>query len=200
MAQRRATRREEILDTTLQQVGLRGMATTRVQDVARALGVSTSLVHYHFDSKEALMVAAFEHFATKDLAVAESLSSGSEPVTRRLRKYLRDVGPTGASSHWELWIDAWSNAQHEPRIRKTLVQLDAAWTGSLSSLIRQGVKEGTFSCPDPDASARRLISALDGLTVAVLVYRRTTRTELRRWMTELTARELGITPEDISAA
>ncbi|HKO84637.1 MAG TPA: helix-turn-helix domain-containing protein, partial [Actinomycetota bacterium] len=45
-------RREEILRATCREVIARGFASTRVGDVAAALGVSTGLVFYHFTNKE----------------------------------------------------------------------------------------------------------------------------------------------------
>ncbi|NEE39767.1 TetR family transcriptional regulator, partial [Streptomyces sp. SID7982] len=39
-------RREEILDATVEQIKQRGIATTRVTDVASALGVSSGLIYY----------------------------------------------------------------------------------------------------------------------------------------------------------
>ena len=48
-------RRSEILETTCEVVIERGFAGTRISDVAKRLDVSSSLIHYHFDSKEQLL-------------------------------------------------------------------------------------------------------------------------------------------------
>ena len=61
------TRRLDILETACAVVIERGFAATRISDVASRLGVSSSLIHYHFESKEALLAAAFEHYARKDV-------------------------------------------------------------------------------------------------------------------------------------
>ena len=54
-------RRAEILETTCQVVVERGFAATRVADVANKLGISTGLIHYHFDSKDQLIAEAFQY-------------------------------------------------------------------------------------------------------------------------------------------
>ena len=59
-------RRLEILAATCQVVIERGFAATRISDVAKQLNVSNSLIHYHFDSKESLLAAAFEYYARHD--------------------------------------------------------------------------------------------------------------------------------------
>ena len=53
-----AERRAEILEITCEVVIERGFAATRIADVAKRLGVSSSLIHYHFDSKEQLLAEA----------------------------------------------------------------------------------------------------------------------------------------------
>src|SRR5215213_4824134 len=60
-------RREEILRATCREVIARGFASTRVGDVAAALGVSTGLVFYHFTNKETLLGEAFRYAAGEDL-------------------------------------------------------------------------------------------------------------------------------------
>ena len=55
-------RRQEILETTCEVVIERGFAATRIADVAKRLGVSTSLIHYHYDSKEQLLAEAFSYY------------------------------------------------------------------------------------------------------------------------------------------
>ena len=58
--------------------------------------------------------------------------------------------------------------------------------------VDEGVADGSFTCPDPDAAVARISALIDGLSVAALVYRTVTRAELRVWVAETVARELGI--------
>jgi AcrR family transcriptional regulator len=54
-----------------------GLADLTIAEVARAAGVSSALVHYHFDTKQALMVAAADRAATQDsAALREGLGTG----------------------------------------------------------------------------------------------------------------------------
>ena len=48
-------RREEILAATIEEIEATGLRTLRVADVADRLGLSASLVIYHFATKEALV-------------------------------------------------------------------------------------------------------------------------------------------------
>jgi AcrR family transcriptional regulator len=185
-------RREEILAATVEQVEARGMAALRVSDVARALGVSTALVFYHFDTKDALVVEAFEFAVERDLRrLDRQLSRGSTPVDR-LRRVITSYGKSGNADGWILWFDAWATGLRDPLIRKALRRLDDRWRAALAETVRDGIERGDFVCPDPTATLARIGALYDGLSVAVLVYENVTRAELRTWIRDALAAELGI--------
>ena len=193
-------RREEILLATLKQVEERGMAALRVSDVADALGVSTALVFYHFDTKDALLVEAFEFAVERDLRrLDRQLSRGRNPVGR-LRRVIASYGKTGSADGWSLWFDAWATAIREPSIRKALRRLDDRWRAALAETIRDGVASGDFVCADPAATLARVGALYDGLSVAVLVYENVNRSELKTWMRDALAAELGIDAARLTSA
>ena len=191
-------RREEILVATLDQAGRLGMDQLRVQDVAESLGVSTGLVFYHFETKDKLLAAALEHAVDRDLArLDRAVARGRDPLDR-LRRVISSYGPTGAAPGWTLWIDAWAMALRHPPIRTTLRRLDARWRAALCEAIVDGAAAGDFTCPDPDATVARIGGLLDGLSVATLVYRNVSRVQLRTWMREAVAAELGLDASDLT--
>ena len=190
-----AERRNEILDVTCAVVIERGFAATRVQDVARRLGVSTGLIHYHFDNKDALLSAAFQHAAQRDLERLErELASESGPIAKLLR-VITLYAPEQAEPGWMMWIDAWGEALRNPILRGISQDLDIAWQHHLEAVIEDGVADGTFVCPDPHASAWRIAAVLDGLAVQVTVHdKAVTLDELRAWVLVAAATEVGIDP------
>jgi AcrR family transcriptional regulator len=192
-------RREEILDATLAVVVRDGLVAARVGDVAEHLGVSTALVFYHFGTKDALVAEAFAYAVERDLSGLAGAVEGEREPVERLRRVLELYGPTGTAtgtaSGWRLWIDAWALAQHEAEIRNALRRLDLRWTEALRQVVDDGVARGSFTCNDPSATVARVSALLDGLSVAVLVYRTVTLEQLRRWVAEAVASELGIDAE-----
>jgi AcrR family transcriptional regulator len=191
-------RREEILSTTVQLLDRIGLASIRVADVAAELGVSPSLVFYHFGTKDALVADAFAHAVDRDLRRLDHADAkGTDPVDR-LQRVLRLYGPTGAATGWRLWIDAWALAQREPVIRKVLRRMDRRWSAVLLEVVEDGVASGAFDCPDPAATVTRVSALLDGLSVATLVYGGVTRPQLRQWVAGAVAAELGIDAEELS--
>jgi AcrR family transcriptional regulator len=191
-------RREEILAATVEEMQRLGMANTRAQDVAHALGVSTGLLFYHFDNKDNLLAAALEYAVERDLdRLDRALARGRTPM-ERLRRVVAAYGPTGSAPGWTLWIDAWATALRHPEIHRMLRTLDDRWQAALCAAIEDGVKSGDFTCPDPAATATRIGAMLDGLSVAVVVYRSVTRTQLRYWIRATVAAELDIDVAELS--
>ena len=190
-----AVRREEILAATVGLIDTNGLAQTRVKDVASSLGISAGLVFYHFATKDALLAAALRHAVQQDLVRLEQTMARYPDPVHRLRRILAVYGPQGGAPGWRVWIDAWALAQREPSIRRVLRHLDDEWSAGLQQTIEDGVESRQFRCGDPAASVARISALLDGLAVATLVYRSVTRTQLRAWVREATAREVGLEPD-----
>jgi AcrR family transcriptional regulator len=186
-------RRDEILRATARELERRGFAHTRVADIAAELGVSTALVFYHFDTKEALFAAAFADAAARDVQRLDDAVASRGSSTARLRAILRLYSPVGSASGWPLWIDAWAAALREPALRRVSRRLDVHWKDAVAAVIEDGVASGELTCPDPHAAAWRITAMLDGLAVQVTVHKGVvSRRELNEWVAELTERELGL--------
>lgn len=185
-------RREEILAAAADEVLIRGFGHTRVADVASALGVSTSLVFYHFGTKEKLMAEAFEYAVNRDLSkLDETVARAKDPVDG-VRRILALYSPQGNAYGWTVWVDAWSESLREPQMRETYVRLDDRWKDVLTEQIRRGVECGDFVCADPAGSAWRLSALLDGLAVQVMMHQRITKKTLAQWVRGAAAAELSI--------
>lgn len=185
-------RRNEILEATCQVVIDRGFAATRVSDVANRLGVSTGLIHYHFDSKELLLAEALRYAAEQDIARLEQELEQAPTALAKLDAMFAFDLPEAGEPSWTLWIDGWGEAIRNPTMRRISHDLDLAWKDRLRAIILTGVANGEFTCPDAEGTAWRLSSLLDGLGVQFTVHDAVTRTQLLRHMRAAAALELGI--------
>ncbi len=193
-------RREEILVATIAEIERSGMASLRVADVARALGVSSGLVFYHYATKDALLVQALEYAVVRDAdQLDKALARPGDPV-ERLREVLSQYGPTGPAHGWTLWIEAWSTALRAPSISASLRMLDQRWRDALEEVITDGVRSGDFSCSDPASAVTRIGALLDGLSVAALIYDTVSRQQLQAWVRSATADEIGIDRRRLAAS
>ncbi|MEO7398863.1 MAG: TetR family transcriptional regulator C-terminal domain-containing protein [Ilumatobacteraceae bacterium] len=159
-------RRQDILETTCAVVIERGFAATRIADVAKRLGVSTSLIHYHYDSKEQLLAEAFSHYARKDLAELDAEIEAAPNAHAQLDRAIQNYVPEGSDDvEWMLWIDAWGEALRNPLMKAISQELDEQSVALLERVLSAGVASGEFRCPNPAASAIRLTGLIDGLAV-----------------------------------
>lgn len=209
-----SARREEILAATIDEIETTGLRALRVADVAARLGLSPSLVIYHFQTKEALVAAAFAHAGENDLVLAREIAGADEPATDRLTRLLTWYLPSGSTRSWTIWMDAWSSALFDEQIRSTLTVLDEEWHAVFAGVIRDGVGTGEFAVdggPDggdgdpvdanPDeaipgdaiaVAATRILAFLDGLSVRLLVRgSEVERATMIGWVTDFADSLLG---------
>ncbi|MDX3342675.1 TetR/AcrR family transcriptional regulator [Streptomyces baarnensis] len=187
-------RREEILDATVEQIKQRGIATTRITDVAGALGVSSGLIYYHFATKEQLIEATFTYAVRLELDEARAVLSRPAPPLTRMKALLRLYSPTAkAAPGWRLWIDGYSAGLRDKGLRTLMEAMDEEWKRIFTSLIGEGMERGEFHCPDARAATWRITLFLDGLAVPMVARRGALRKdEATAWMREHTAATLGI--------
>jgi AcrR family transcriptional regulator len=191
-------RRDEILRATCDEVVKRGFANTRAADVATALGVSTGLIFYHFESKDALLSAAFAYAAERDLERLDAAAQGRGSALRRLARILKMYGPEGIGAGWALWIDAWAAALRSPEMADVSRRLDVRWKDTVAEVIAQGVATGEMVCADPSGAAWRITAMLDGLAVQTTVHEGVLSTrQINAWVRTVAAAELGVEPGDL---
>jgi AcrR family transcriptional regulator len=187
-------RRAQILQATQEVALARGLAHLRVADVASHLGISSGLVHYHFSSKDELLVEMLGNMATTDVVrLRETMGAGGDPVDR-LDRVLREYLPTSRRDEsWALWIDWWDEALRSDALATISSAFDTEWVAILEELIDTGVGDGVFDCKDPNGAAWRLSALLDGLAIQVVLPRRTlSRRQMLDHARVGAAREVGL--------
>ncbi|MER6462048.1 TetR/AcrR family transcriptional regulator [Streptomyces sp. NPDC001288] len=192
-------RREEILDATVEQIKQRGIATTRVADVAAALQVSSGLVHYHFTTKEQLVEEAFAHAARREMETLRATIGRPTSAITRLKAVLRLYSPTGQATSWRLWIDGWSAGMRDRGLQDVMMRMDGEWKSGITTLVEEGVRRGEFRCADPRAAAWHITLFLDGLAVQLAARRSALdKAEALRWVHEHVAAQLGVDPQSLA--
>ena len=163
-------RREAIVDATLRVMIRQGIAATTVRDVAGEMGTSSGLIHHYFASMDDLLAEAFGRVASDDLAHTASAVAGSRDPVDRLAVFFDVYNRAGDDWGMQLWLDAWAEAARRPALQQTSRRLNEEWQALVVTLVRDGVAAGMMSCDDPDASAWRVISLLDGLALQAVAH------------------------------
>ena len=163
--------RERILAAAVERIANDGIDELRIARVAMDAGVSTSLVHYHFETREALLAEAIEYSyelaADVRLGDEGDFSDHGERVAAMVDQFLPYPGLL--ERDWVLWIELWLRAVRHPELRPTAARLSARLREWLGNAIAAGVEAGHFREVDPERVADRVIALADGYGVRVLI-------------------------------
>ncbi|MET7466914.1 TetR/AcrR family transcriptional regulator [Nonomuraea sp. NPDC005501] len=159
-------RRAELLEATRKVVLERGLAHTRIADIAKSINVSGGLIHYHFATKDELITAMLRATLDIESAKLDELVAGPGSAAERLDRVLRYYIPESPSDQsWLLWIDAWNTALRETAVNEIMLELETAWLDALARVLSDGTDAGEFACEDPAGAAERIDAMLDGLII-----------------------------------
>jgi AcrR family transcriptional regulator len=193
-------RRQQIIDATHQVALERGLNDLRIADVAEALGVSTGLIHYHFDTRDELIEVMLRE--TSEAGIAEELEILASLPTPELKmaRLIDDYVPTSDRDPiWVLWIHMWGDAMRDRNIRRISEALDIAWLDMIISVIVEGVEAGAFRCDNPYEAAWRIGGLCDGLGIQIVLNRaKMTWSEVRGLVRHAAALELGVELPDLT--
>lgn len=159
-------------------------------------GVSTSLVHYHFETREALLAEALEYsyrragdvrISTRELPLASH--------TQRLGSMIDQCLPTtpALQEDWVLWVELWLRAVRHRDLGPVAERLYGRLRTWFASEIAAGVRAGEFEPCDADAVADRTLALLDGFGIRTLIGdRRVPLKRARQAVRSALAHELGL--------
>ena len=189
-----AERRGAIVDAALAVARHKGLGATTVRDVAAEMGTSSGLIHHYFDSMDDVLAAAFDRAASKDLAEVEQAMAKEKTAVGKLRAFFVNYSISDNEWAFQLWLDAWAEASRRPALQATSERLNVAW----QQLLATTIKEGGFDCDDPDATAWRIISLLDGLSLQVVAHQATlARETVSSWIRNYAESELGLASDSL---
>lgn len=171
-AQTERTARERILDAAVERIATEGIDDVRIARIAMDARVSTSLVHYHFDSREALLAEALEHsFELAGDVRIEGTTETGPSHTLALAEMVDQCMPYegAAERDWILWVELWLRAVRRPELRETAARLYARMHKWLAEEIRAGIAAGEFTDCDVDVLVDRVLALLDGFGIRAMV-------------------------------
>jgi AcrR family transcriptional regulator len=156
--------REEIMEATYRALGEYGYADLTMQHIADHLGKSTSLLHYHFDTKEELLVAFIDHIMAEFRE--EHAPPTDLPPEERLREFLDlwvfDPDEDERTALHLALLEFRSRGPFNDAYREQLVRSDELLRGTVEEILRDGIEAGVFEPVDPEPTARLIVATLDG--------------------------------------
>ncbi len=169
-------RHREILEAAARVITDRGLAETRISDIAERCGVSPGLILYYFESKDRLLVEALT-WANDNFYLTQSRELRRMTSAREQLDHLITMSVPGLLSdsdrldEWALWVEIWVRALRDPAMAKEREVLERRWRQSIADIVRHGRSTGEFpeNGVDADELGLRIGAFIDGLAIEVLM-------------------------------
>ena len=155
---------EEIIEAVDQALRKHGYAELTMQDIADESSKSKSLLHYHYDTKEDLLVAFLDQLLSDYEQLMECRAD--QPPLQRMAEFLARFVITPDDDEREAFhlalLEMRSQGPFNERIREQLARSDLLLRESAADILEEGIEEGVFEPVDPERTAALLVATLDG--------------------------------------
>ncbi|MCY1128100.1 TetR family transcriptional regulator C-terminal domain-containing protein [Frigidibacter sp. RF13] len=161
----RETRRQQLIDATIETIAVRGYARTTLTDVASQAGLSHGLVNFHFQSKEKLLSETLLFLAEeyRDNWTQALADAGPAPAHRLDAMLRADFNPSiYTQAKLSAWCAFWGEAQCRPLYQDHCGANDAAYQAAMEELCVELKAEGGYPY-DPIRAARVLRVTTEGV-------------------------------------
>lgn len=162
------TRKEQILDVTLELLRTKGFSNVSTRDLAEHAGLSRSHIYHYFKDWPTLRREAFACYADQQLTEVRQIFAGVPPRLA-LARFLHECLPEQPNSCFSLWLDVWDEALHDEMLAQTYREVDARWQAWLAEILQQGVAQGDFTCASQLRAARQIFSMTLGYAEDLLL-------------------------------
>jgi AcrR family transcriptional regulator len=167
----REEQRQRLLDSAIRALGRSGFDSVRLRDIAAGAGVTTGMIQYYFDSRQALLVAALEKVGLDQINTWTQITElEADPWTRLtlLIAACADPDRGRAVERSAAWLEFCACACRHPELREILSTVNQRWREVVLDTIRLGRADGSFRpVLDDGTIADAIIAMLDGCEMSI---------------------------------
>ena len=155
---------EEIMGATYRALCKHGYAHLTMQDIADEFDKSRSLLHYHYDTKEELLLAFVDNIVGY---IGDRLAeSETEEPLERLEEYVDrfviEPGEEDRETFALALLELRVQAVHNEAFRERLATHYETNVQTVADIVADGIEAGVFREVDPDATGEAIYTALVG--------------------------------------
>ncbi len=166
---KREERRQQILDAALRCFSRDGFHATTTADIVRESGLSQGALYLYFATKDDIVVALADDRHQGEVFLNALAKSEQDPIAGLMllvELYGKTLGDQRRADMRRVGIQGWAEALRNPRIHASLLEGFSAVRAAIAELIECGRRTGQIRPDvDPDAAARTLIAAFQGLVL-----------------------------------
>lgn len=170
----RPSLREQIVDAALNTLYRQGFNGSGVQEITDAARVPKGSFYNHFESKEAIAIAALDRYWEGAHSSLDLLRDESAPPLERLRRYFEALTAVMVKSRYRkgcmIGNFATELSDQSPAIRKRLAAIFAEWSKAIGNCIDEAKRSGSVRRDiDAGLTAGFLLNAWEGTVLRAKV-------------------------------
>lgn len=163
-------RRSQILTQALRLFASRGLAATKIADIAAAAGVSQGLIYHYFSSKEEIFTELIRHAYAGISAAARYLEELPAPPAAKIRLaiegLLRDTVQNEDTARFYLLTAQATGSEAIPEEAQRIIQQENRLPYEvMARIMRQGQQDGSVKPYPPEDLARVFWTSISGLAI-----------------------------------
>lgn len=161
--------RDNILRHAALKLATRGFGNTRLRDIAKSAGVSIGMVQHHFETRDQLLIEAFEWSIDNLLIEWHHTVDVGDDAWQTLQALIGTLtADPDLARRSATWVEFCISASRYPELTEGVQRVYRTWRELIRRLVLAGVAEGIFSPALPVDQAARILSTLvDGCDVAM---------------------------------
>lgn len=169
-------KKQEILIAAMKVFARKGVANTKMADVAEAAGIGKGTIYEYFKSKDDIFAEAFSHFMEQmDTIMAKRLFKIHDPI-EKLNAWITawvEVVQNGSIDFMEILMDFWAEGVRHKH-KTTVFDLNKMYDEyrkMLVEILEEGISKDKFRPMNTTIVASILIGAMDGLVLQWIMNR-----------------------------
>ncbi|MFT4945926.1 MAG: AcrR family transcriptional regulator [Natronomonas sp.] len=198
---------DTIMDAVDSALREHGYAELTMQDIADQSEKSKSLLHYHYDTKEDLLVAFLDDLISdhEQRMACRERRPPTERLVEFLARFVFTPEDTGREQFHLALLEMRSQGPFNDRIREQLERSDQTLRNTAAEIIGDGIEAGVFEPVDPERTAALLVATLDGARTRQITLGEAnetyTRTVVEQALSQIVEPILaaGVEPPDLDA-
>lgn len=169
MQQRSEETQTKIMTAAIKLFSNLGYNKTSVDIICAEAGISKGAFYHHFKSKQELFLALLDGWLqTIDNAIEASKDKTAPETFMQMTEAFPYIFET-AGEGLPMFLEFWLQASRDKKIWEASIAPYRRYQKYFSSLIRKGIRKGSFVEVDPELAARMIISTAMGLLLQSLL-------------------------------
>ncbi|ACV10933.1 transcriptional regulator, TetR family [Halorhabdus utahensis DSM 12940] len=153
---------EEILRATGRALCAHGFADLTIKHIAEESSLTTAAIHYHFDTKEALLTAFLDRSIDR---IERQLAAETADPRRRLAQFLDVLFTPPETDDGEFAValmELKAQAPYQDGFRDHFERFDQRMRQEVRAAVNEGIEAGEFATVDPATVARSVVTMANG--------------------------------------